>query len=305
MLPIDLNPSFHFKAEPKTEFLVCSFYTKNYESQANRLAESLEALKIPHQLYEAPTVHQSISPKGSADIAYTKGNVILNLLAVHNLPILYIDADCEVLKPLNLFSKLVKKKNDFAIFNWLSEEENTAYGPTPIPDPRCDQRRYYSLCNKIDFKSNDQLICSGASQFWANTSASKDLLAAWNSTISENPLMPDDKSLDFTFNNKLSRSHKLLKPHWLEKKYARYPMWIFDSPIINHPNFPTDNSQIAPSDFNNTKGKKHFYSENLKMKVNTLKIPDGHLLDSHTGDILIPSPYGFTKVGSIDQKLYL
>jgi len=302
---VNLNSTFNYQSTMRSDFLVCSMYTKNYTDKAMRLANSLQTLKIDFQLYEVPCVHQSISPKGTSDLNYTKGNVILNLLAEHKIPILYIDADCEVLKPLNLFSKLIKQGYDFAIYNWLSEYENTAYGPTPIPYPSYDQMRYYSLCNKIDFKSDDQLICSGASQFWGNTLASKDFLEAWIKTISLNPLMPDDKSLDFTFNNKLSRSHKLLRPYWLEKKYARYPIWIFDNPIINHPNFQTNNSELVSNEFNYADGKKYIYDEKLRQKINPIEIPLGQLLDTKTGDLLIPAEMGFTKIGSINKKFYL
>lgn len=301
----NLNCTFNYQGAKGSDFLVCSMYTKNYTNEAMRLASSLLALKIDHKLYEVPCIHQSISPKGTNNLAYTKGNLILNLLEMHNLPILYIDADCEVLKPLTLFSKLIKKRYDFAIYNWLSEQENTAYGPTPIPDPSYDQMRYYSLCNKIDFQSSDQLICSGASQFWGNTSASRDLLISWVNTISQNEMMPDDKSLDFTFNNKLSKTHKLLKPYWLEKKYARYPVWIFDNPIINHPNFQTDNSKLVPSEFNYSDGKKYIYDEKCKKKINPIEIPLGQVLDTKTGDLLIPSEMGFKKVGTINKKFYI
>lgn len=289
-------------AHKTSAFVVCAMFTESYKEKALRLAQSLDILNMSHALYEIPHVHSSTSPKGSNNADYAKANFILHVLEKTQRPVLYIDADCVVLKPLDLIKKISAESYDFAIFNWLSSERNDAYLPYPVDLEGSEFKRYYGFSHQIDVTSGTQLICSGAVQFWGQTAAAKHLLRTWLDTVQRNPFSEDDKSLDFAFNNK-SILHAALKPFWLPKSHVRYPFWIFDEPTISHPDFPfvgTDWEEISDS-----AGRQRLYSENGTRKTHSLYLPPGSFLDTQTGDILNQAGSGFANAGKISMKYWL
>ena len=48
----------------KQNFLIISFFTKNFESKALRLANSLDKLNLNYKIFEIPEIHFSKSNKG-------------------------------------------------------------------------------------------------------------------------------------------------------------------------------------------------------------------------------------------------
>ena len=146
--------------------------------------------------------------------------------------VIFIDCDCEIKDtPYLLINSL--DKYDFAIFNWLSGEGNQTYLPYTPPEL---STTYYKPGHSIEFLSKDQLICSGAVQYWSNNTESIALLNFWQTTISNNLGVADDHCLDYAFNNLAGHKVRAL---WLPKSYARYAWWIFDQPIIDHPQMPS------------------------------------------------------------------
>ena len=81
-----------------SNLLFVSMYTQSYAMLAERLAISLEKHGLPYAVYEVPTVHNSISEKGSEDSKYTKSSFIREIINRTKKNIVYIDCDCEIKK---------------------------------------------------------------------------------------------------------------------------------------------------------------------------------------------------------------
>jgi hypothetical protein len=81
----------------------------------------------------------------------------------------------------------------------------------------------------------NQLVCSGAVQYYANTAGARNLLRSWLAAIHRYPDVADDESLDATFNFPTTAP---VTTAWLEKEYCRYPWWIHIRPVIDHPDGP-------------------------------------------------------------------
>jgi hypothetical protein len=58
-------------------FVVAGMFTASHKAAAERLVASLRSFSLPHAIFEVPTVHRSISHKGSDDLAYTKSELHL------------------------------------------------------------------------------------------------------------------------------------------------------------------------------------------------------------------------------------
>lgn len=286
-----------------SDFLVCAMFTESHIEMARRLAQSLGSLDISHSIFQVPFVHSSTTPKGEKDAVYAKANFILHVLEKTERPVLYVDCDCVVLKYPTLINEIISQGCDFAIFNWLTSERSDAYAPYRLPLEGSELKRYYGYSHQYDLLSNDQLVCSGAVQFWGQTESAKHLLTSWRETVQNNPLTPDDISLDFTFNNDLSHFHKSLKPYWLPKNYVRYPFWIFDEPTISHPDFPLVIHEWK--DIDDAAGRMRFYPARMQLKEKKYHIEPGYFLDTYTGDILNQRGDHFVIVGSVKAKYWL
>ena len=175
-------------------------------------------------------IHTSVSTNGSSNVLYSKPSMILKALEILNLPILYLDCDMVLKENIVLFNDFKHDNIDFSILNWLSLKDNSAYVPVIYEDTT-----YYNFSHEINFQSDNQLICSGAVQYWNNTNLSKLLLSKWLKTIIAQPFAQDDHSLDYSFNN---FDNSDIITYWLPKSYCRYFWWIFDDPIIDHPDIP-------------------------------------------------------------------
>lgn len=223
--------------------------TSSHLAQGLRLLESCRNLSIPVVLYEIPSVHKSISPSGSDNLSYTKASFITFLLEKYNKPILYIDGDCIMVEPPSLMYSLVETGVDFGIFNWLAEKHTEAYMPVEIQVQQGNSTvlttdRFYGYSHSVNHFDTNQLLCSGAVQFWNNTNKAKELLSMWQQVVERNPDCPDDHCLDFAYNHPGS-SIVGFKAEWFDKSYTRIAWWIYAKPVINHPDLPLISSSFG------------------------------------------------------------
>ena len=269
-------------------FIVVSFFTKNYKDKADKLINSLNKFNINYKVFEIPTIHYSKSNKGSDDINYCMPKLIMKALSNFRLPILFIDCDMEIVQKPELFYRLDEKKIDFAIYNWLEDNDNDGYLPLKLNINTSEgkiEKTYF--INKVNVKllnhseKEKQLFSSGAVAYFSNSDLSNKLLKDWYKNIEKYPQLPDDQILDYTFNFTFDKKNKL-KIEWLSKNYCRVYWWIFTKPIINHP----DNvSHREKDNFYKITGKKRFKIENT-IKRETSKIPSDLIIDINEKKLL-------------------
>jgi len=276
----ELRPIKESPPNGATSFMVCGMFTANYAEKALKLQDSLTNLGLSYALYEIPSIHSSISRHGKVDSEFNKPRFIAEMIGRYNLPILYLDADCVIEEEPKLIYDLASKAYDFAIFNWLSKERNDAY--TSVNLAGFEANRFYTYSHGIYALDENQLRCSGAVQFWGNTELAKLLLSKWDAVIGENPHTADDISLDFSYNNNINR--KLLRSFWLPKSYARYAFWIFDKPIINHPDMPDSGSQFQQIKVR--EGELLVDERSMQKKPQIFYIRPNTLLDKHKNQIV-------------------
>ncbi len=276
----------NLRGDGSPAYLVVGMFTASYRACAERLAASCRKFNIACELHEVPTVHNSISVHGSNDLAFTKANFILHMLATHKRPVLYIDADCEILSPPVLIDELVRSRSNFAIYNWCADQSNDRFMPIERRGNNTlgAEKRYYVWAGAVVWQSNKQLLCSGCVQFYRPSMAVRALLKRWHQTIAGMPGCADDDALDFTFNNlsRWSLPGQLLRPTWLPKNYARQPWWIHDQPVINHPDFPG-----ADAAFNQIKHptRKRFYASQMSRRSAEGRFPPDLIIDTQQGRI--------------------
>jgi hypothetical protein len=168
-------------------YVIGAMFTAGYSEKAARLAASCEKLRLRYVIHEVPTIHRSISSKGTEDIAYTKPNFIRHLLGAHRRPILYLDADCEFVSKPELMDQLVTSGCDFAIYNWYADKYTDRFVPIELSiragEPPI-RTRFYRFAGCGRWSTSSQLGCSGAVQFYANSVAARTLLLRWHRTVS-------------------------------------------------------------------------------------------------------------------------
>lgn len=241
-------------------FIVLFAATPSHQGMANRLMGSVKKLGLPFCSLQVPTIHRSVSPKGSDDVRYCKANLIAHILNDKRRPILYVDSDCIIESYPFLIEYLSAEAYDFAIFNWLNLESNQAYMKD---ESEGANSQTYKFSHSIEYISRTQLICSGAVQYWSNSDISERLLSGWMSCVKSNPNCPDDHSLDYAFNNFDETAP--MKSYWLPKAYARYAWWVFDKPVINHPDYPNPGVDFTPLTVFN--GKPRVHMEQLSPRI--------------------------------------
>jgi hypothetical protein len=285
-------------------YIVGAMFTPNYAHKVARLAASCEKFGLPYVMHEVAAVHRSISSHGTPDPAYTKANFIHHLLSEHQKPVLYVDADCEIVSPPELIESLVKSGNDFAIYNWLSDEHTDAFAPVEISISNGTpvKNRFYAFTHRIEYFSTDQLMCSGMVQFYANSEPARFLLLEWLRVINSFPGCADDECLDFACNN-MEPSQNGISVRWLPKAYARYSWWIYAKPVINHPDFPNDNNNFIP--IADPAGRKRFYPARAKKRNEVRLFPTDCIID--TRDRLVCEMVGnqLVVISPTDQNFWL
>lgn len=276
-------PLRSFSGGRQGPYVMGAMFTPNYAAKANRLMASCEKFGVPYVMHELAGVHRSISPRGSHDLSFTKANFVRHLLDTHVKPVLYVDADCEILESPGLIESLARSDCDFAIYNWLADEYNDAFlpielrinGDAPITN------RYFAFSHAVEYFSADQLLCSGPVQFYGNTDKARLLLSEWLHAAAAFPNSADDECLDFAFNNWTSAVR--LKTHWLPKSYARYPWWIYEKPVIDHPDHPSLDSDFVP--INDPSGRQRFYEERARLRNGTPMFPRDCVIDTADGTL--------------------
>ena len=268
-------------------FLIVSFFTKNYKIKADRLIDSLNNFKLNYKVFEVPSIHYSKSENGSDNINYSMPKLILKMINKYKVPILFTDCDMVIEKKPELIFSLKEKKIDFAIYNWLEDPENDGYLPVNLSINTKEgkvHKKYY--INKVNIKlinnpdKEKQLFSSGAVAYFSDSNESISFLNCWLENIKSYPKAPDDQVLDYTYN--YSSKLRNLKVEWLDKSYCRIYWWIFSDPIINHPGKVHHRSN---DNFERLTGKKRFKIENT-LRRRTSKFPEEFLLDLKKKNIL-------------------
>jgi hypothetical protein len=287
-------------------FVVAGMFTASHAATADRLLASLRRLGLPHALFEVPTVHRSISPKGTPDPVYTKANFLAHVLALARRPVLYVDVDTVFRQPPELLPRLLAAGHDFAITNWLGADPNDAWVPVHVGPPPADGAkaapRFFRFSHAIDLVDPEQLICSGAVQLWGVTPATDGLLAAWHQAILDHPGVADDQCLDFAFNNPSGEWRAALRPSWLPRAYARYAFWLLDQPVIDHPDFP-----YAGGDWReipDTVASKRVYPERARERDAKPRVRRDALIDTQTGDLLKIEAKRLVRLGRLPVKAW-
>jgi hypothetical protein len=264
-------------------FIVGAMFTAGYFQQAERLAASCEKFGLPFELHEVPSVHASISMRGSGDPSFTKANFVHHLLTTHKKAVLYLDADCEFTAQPDMVTELVQSSCDFAIYNWFSDKYTDMFKPVEIlaDDSTLIKGRYFRFAGSVDWYTETQLMCSGLTQFYRNSRAARSLLRKWHKTIMDYPGCADDQCLDFAYNNlgKFSWRCWFLKARWLPKAYARMAFWIYANPVINHPEYPTQNDQFIRIKDPSGRRKQFYWPLIPKLQVTPL-IPRDRIVDA-------------------------
>jgi hypothetical protein len=209
---------------------------------------------------------------------------------------------------------LVQAGTEFAIYNWLADEHTDAYVAVELRGPDGQSvkpvDRFYRFSHSIDVYAPTQLICSGASQFYANTDRSRALLRTWAKVIDEHPGVADDQCLDWAFNFRISEAQRP-KSLWFDKAYARYLFWIFSRPVIDHPQFPAPGRPPAAPHVP-LPANPRFRAEAAEMRAEKPLVPRDCLIDTHLKRLLRsqesraqPGRMEAIDVGPLLQELYL
>jgi len=276
----DLLPVKEASSGEGDSFIACGMFTRNYTTKALNLQDSLNKFGLPYALYEIPSIHSSISHHGNTSSPFNKPKFIRALLDRYKLPILYLDVDCVIENTPDLINEIARQEYDFAIFNWLKNERNDAYAPI---NTSLGPNRFYAYSHGFNVYDESQLRCSGAVQFWNNTKQAYNLLARWNAAIDKNPNAADDICLDFSYNNYFDKG--MMKSYWLPKSYARYAFWIFDKPIINHPDLPHVGSQFQELKLN--QGEFLVDEGFFQRRAEIFYIQPNTFLDVHKNEIVM------------------
>ncbi len=295
------------RLSPRPEFMVGAMMTASHARFGERLAASCHAHDLPLALFEVPHVHSSISTKGLNDLRYTKPNFIRFLLNRYQCPILYLDVDCEVVRSPVLFREFSAQHVDFAIFNWLGEEHTEAYKPVEmtVRDAFGEHKindRFYRFSHSIDALSDTQLLCSGAVQWHGRGEGTQWLLEIWQAVIERAPRCADDKCLDLAYNNYPAQAPPL-KSVWLKKSYARCAWWIYEAPIIDHPEIPGTGEGFVP--LQELQGRPRIHIDSLQLRNVDYIFPKDCLLDTLTRTTLRMHEGEWHKAGTFTTPLWL
>ena len=269
------------RSSNKQNFLIISFFTKNFESKALRLANSLDQLNLNYKIFEIPEIHFSKSNKGTSNINYCMPKLILDIFKDTKIPLLYVDSDIVFKKKPELLFSFAEKKIDFAIYNFIEDTDNEGYLPFKVnvrENGKMVPKEFFMTKVSIPLHNSPnyekQMLSAGAVVYFSNTKAAIDLLRRWLKNIKSFPRAVDDQTLDYTFNIDLNKKEKL-NVYWLPKNYCRYNFWIFTDPIINHP----DKLTYRPEDnFDDITGIKRYIRKNVLKRLNA-KIDKTHLID--------------------------
>ena len=240
-----------FYANRTSKFpLIVAMHTRDRASHGARLSESLTRFKLAHAVCEVDSVHSSTSIRGNLNSRFAKPLFIKFWLTRQRKPVLYVDADMVFVSfPTEIFQASTRGVR-LAVFNWLSSEDNQTLFPEGnsmnYGGRSCIEisDQLYVKGFSVDYVSTEQIIVSGAVQFWGDSPTSLALLESWAATVAANPKSRDDHSLDYAFNNFPDRAN--LNFFSLPRAYCRYAWWPHITPVIDHPDLPALNMPWQP-----------------------------------------------------------
>lgn len=283
-------------------FSVISMFTASHESHATRLKASLDKFKLNYNLYQVPSVHQSISTKGTDDLTYCKPNFIYNVMTDLNQPVLYVDTDIVVREFPAKIDELLDQNVDFAAYNWLADSSNAAYEPITInANGQSFTKRFYRCSHRVDLQSSSQLICSGAMQFYRNSEYGIKLLEGWLNSVRRWPSIADDELLDYAFN--FSDYRSAIKTSWLGKEYCRYGWWINTRPVLDHPELPEGGG--VERSFARVTGQQRFDAAQVKKRLSQGVFPQELFIDVESKTLFAPAGNSLLPVRQFTDSLWL
>ncbi|GEM_PF-754616 len=292
-------------ATDRVSFVVCAMCTpgERYHRYANRLADSCERFELPYRIVNVPSVHTSISLKGTHDLSLTKANFIASMM--EQLPgknILYVDVDVLFADYPRRIAEISDFGYDLALYNWLADRHNEAYMPIKgrqSEEPADEGRFVFS--HQIPYFCTDQLICSGGVQFYRNSPRTKKLLQSWQDVLAASPISADDECLDFAFNNGEQETLSL-RTVWLDKSYLRMPWWPHVKPVILHPGIPLAGLRSPLPDLGS---KKRFYPEFCERKKEPLIFPPDWVIDTKRKELLKIEKSRVVEAKPIEQEFWI
>jgi len=269
----------------QSSYIVTSIFSKDYRAKAETLAASCEKFGISYELHEVEAVHNSISPRGTNDLRFTKPRLIRHVLLEHRKPVLYVDSDCHFVSSPLLIDELGQKGVDFAAYNWCADRYNDRYMPVAFEGMPATSRRFFKYSGCVNFLTTDQLISSGLVQYYGYSVAAWRFLGAIQKAIAKNKGAAEDQIVDFVFNNRveLLRRWPRLQSFWLPKSYARIAYWIHVEPVIDHPDFP---NSVQASDIVHPKLKRFYRSKSQVREVDGGIFGCECIIDTQLGRVL-------------------
>jgi hypothetical protein len=282
-------------------FLVASMYTASYADRAERLRASCERFGLPYLLQEVPTIHNSISARGTPDLRYTKANFIRTLLEQRGQPVLYVDTDCVFRAYPALLDEFLDGGTDFAVFNWAADPDNEAFYPIDVRSGgRVFHGRFYAFSHRVASYAPEQLLCTGCVQLYRSSPGIDALLERWHRTVRRFPGTADDSCLAFAFNNREAR-FPAIRSRWLPKEYVRRAYWIYVKPVIDHPDLSEPGAGL-PSIPDGPQGRE-FYRERAEIIAD--RFSESCIVDIQARTICVAVDGKLAVVGPTDWEFWV
>ena len=297
-----VDPSIYAQSlrRERLPFVVTAMFTKRLKPLADRLKASLDRIGLDYVLFEVPTVHSSISIKGTKEIAFSKPNFIHFVHSEYGLPVLYVDADMVFREMPHQVLSFSHEPIDFAAYNWLADVSTDAYVPTPVTvNGTLWKKRFYRFSHSVDSYDPTQLIVSGCAQYY--TPDAEHMLRKWLEAIERFPEVADDELLDFTYNFAVDR--KTIRAFWWTKDYSRCAWWITVRPIIDHPQMPEHNGLRH---FVSVAGHERWNQQSVQIRRSQSPFPRDCIIDTKEKCCLrLNGNMGPTVIGRFASELWI
>jgi len=188
-----------------TPWVLVAMYTDEFAGRARVLTRSCLDHGVDHRV-------ERIDRDEYRRTIASKPAFMLRMLKRLRRPIVYVDADFEVMQYPALFDN--PQGADFMIYNWYADPGNSI-------------GRYHP----------NVLLCSSGVVFWNHTPLALRLLREWRAMAAANPRCADDQILDRVFNE--GRYIRTLSCRWLPQSYLRIAPYFPDTPpVLNHADRP-------------------------------------------------------------------
>jgi hypothetical protein len=212
---------------------VISFFTRGtrYEALAQRLIASCQRFDLPHCIIPHPTVpvaSDRAAEPGSAEASDAdparvwtatvarKPAFMRDMLVKHRGPVLWLDADCTIVRDPVLLRGC---REELAVYNFFADPLNET--------GEYDPRRLWAASGVVylDF-----------------TPAAMNFVNAWADQLDRAPWMIDDQAMSWVFNNPAAAARagavqRVPRPTtlWLPRAYNRMSgKWPDVEPVIDH-----------------------------------------------------------------------